>query len=425
MKKITVLISGLILIAGISLYSQDNNWSHFRGSNLDGICRTANIPVKWNDTTNILWKVPINGKGWSSPVVWGNQVWITTATSDGKQMFGVCLDKKTGKEIFNQKLFESATSYSKHDFNTYATPTPCIEEGFVYIHFGTSGTACLKTNDGSVVWKRTDLNCEHVQGPASSPIIYKNMLILHLEGTDIQYIVALDKATGKTIWKTDRPKELYDKLTPIGKKAYITPIVIKVNGKDLLISNGSAVCIAYDILTGKEVWRFVQGEDSTISMPVSENGMVYFYTGFVTQPDGEQYSELVAVDPAGKGDITSTPYVKWRLREPILQLLTPLVKDGLIYTINTKNQLICVDAKTGIPVYTRRMTAKYNSSPFYAGGNIYFTSVAGETTVIKEGKKLDIVSRNKISGEVYATPAITGNNILIRTADNLYCIGQK
>ena len=141
MKKITILISALILLSGISLYSQDNNWSHFRGSNLDGICRTANIPEKWNDTTNILWKVPISGKGWSSPVVWGNQVWITTATTDGKQMFGVCLDKRTGKEIFNQKLFESATTYSKHDFNTYATPTPCIEEGFVYIHFGTSGTA--------------------------------------------------------------------------------------------------------------------------------------------------------------------------------------------------------------------------------------------------------------------------------------------
>ncbi len=169
----------------------------------------------------------------------------------------------------------------------------------------------------------------------------------------------------------------------------------------------------------------IKGEDSTMSMPITENGIVYFYTGFVTQPDGEQYSELVAIDPAGKGDITSTPYVKWRFREPVLQLLTPLIKEGLIYTINTKNQFFCLDAATGTQVYTRRMTAKYNSSPVYAGGNIFFTSVAGETTVMKEGRRLDIVSRNKIEGEVYATPAITGNTILIRTADNLYCIGQK
>ncbi|HUX97025.1 MAG TPA: PQQ-binding-like beta-propeller repeat protein [Bacteroidales bacterium] len=425
MNKISVGISAFLILVGISLHSQDTNWSHFRGSNLDGICRTANIPVKWNDTTNILWKVPINGKGWSSPVVWGNQVWITSATTDGKQMFGVCLNKKTGKEIFNLKLFESATTYSKHDFNTYATPTPCIEDGFVYIHFGTSGTACVKTNDGSIVWKRTDLNCEHVQGPASSPIIYKNMLILHIEGTDFQYIVALDKATGKTIWKTDRPKELYDKLKPIGKKAYITPIVINIKGRDILISNGSAVCIAYDILTGKEIWRFIQGEDSTISMPVTENGIVYFYTGFVTPSEGEQYSELVAIDPGGTGDITSTPFVKWRFKEPVLQLLTPVIKDGLIYTINTKNQFNCIDAATGIPLYTRRMTAKYNSSPFYAGGNIYFTSVGGETTLIKEGRKLDIVSRNKINGEIYATPAISGNQLFIRTATDLYCISRN
>ena len=426
MKKKEIFIFAFLLLSVTCLNAQNTNWTHFRGSNLDGIAgKGVNVPTRWDDSTNVLWKVPISGKGWSSPVVWGDQVWLTTATTDGKQMFGLCLNRKTGKEIFNLKLFESASTYSKHDFNTYATPTPCIEQGFVYIHYGTSGTACVKTKDGSVAWKRTDLNCEHVQGPASSPILYKNMLILHIEGTDVQYIVALDKATGKTIWKTDRPKELYDKLKPIGKKAYITPIVINVNGKDLLISNGSAVCIAYDILTGKEVWRFVQGEDSTISMPVTENGIVYFYTGFVTPAEGEQYSELVAIDPTGKGDITATPYVKWRFKEPVLQLLTPLIKDGLIYTINTKNQFFCLDAATGTQVYTRRMTAKYNSSPVYAGGNIYFTSVAGETTVMKEGKKLDIVSRNKIEGEVYATAAITGENILIRTADNLYCIGQK
>jgi outer membrane protein assembly factor BamB len=425
MKKYIIVFLGGLLLLNYNSKAQNVNWSHFRGNNLNGISDSKDVPVQWNDSVNVLWKVPLKGKGWSSPVVWGEQVWLTTATPDGKQMFGLCLNAKSGKEVFNIKLFDSDSTYKKHDFNTYATPTACIEQGFVYIHFGTSGTACVRTKDGTVAWKRTDLKCEHIQGPASSPVIYKNMLILHLEGSDIQYIVALDKTTGKTIWKTDRPKELYDKLQPIGKKAYITPVIINVNGRDLLISNGSAACIAYDILTGKEVWRVVQGEDSTISMPVTENGIVYFYTGFVTPKDGEQYSELIAVDPAGSGDITSTPYVKWRFKEPVLQLLTPLIKDGLIYTINTKNQFNCIDAATGKQVYTKRMTAKYNSSPVYAGGNIYFTSVQGETTVIKEGRKLDIVSRNKIEGEVYATPAITGNSIIIRTADKLYCISKK
>jgi outer membrane protein assembly factor BamB len=423
-KPIIILFAGLFIIS-YNLKAQNENWSHFRGNNLDGISGSGIVPTQWNDSLNVLWKVPIKGKGWSSPVVWGDQVWFTTATSDGKQMYALCHNVKTGKEIFNIKLFESDSTYKKHDFNTYATPTPCIEQGFVYIHYGASGTACVRTKDGSVAWRRSDLKCEHIQGPASSPVIYRNMLILHLEGSDVQYITALDKNTGKTIWKTDRPKELYDKLQPIGKKAYITPVIINVNGRDLLISNGSAACIAYDVLTGKEVWRFVQGEDSTISMPFTGNGMVFFYTGFVTPKDGEQYSELIAVDPAGSGDITSTAYVRWRFKEPVLQLLTPLIKDGLIYTINTKNQMFCIDAVTGKQVYTRRMTAKYNSSPVCAGGNIYFTSVQGETTILKRGRKLDIVSRNKIEGEVYATPAITGNKLLIRTATHLYCIGTN
>jgi outer membrane protein assembly factor BamB len=412
-----VLFTGLIK-------GQTTNWTHFRGSNLDGIARESHIPVKWNDTLNILWKVPVQGKGWSSPVIWGDQIWLTTASPEGKEMKALCYSLKSGKEIFNIGLFRQDNIYTKHDFNTYATPTPCIEQGFVYVHFGTTGTVCIKTKDGTIAWKRTDLNCEHVQGPASSPFIYKNMLILHIEGTDVQYIVALDKATGKTIWKTDRPKELYDKLKPIGKKAYITPIVVPVNGKDLLISNGSAVCIAYDILTGKEVWRIVQGEDSTISMPFSEDGIVYFYTSFVTPKEGVQYCELFAVDPSGKGDVTGT-HIVWRFKEPILQLLTPVIKNGLIYTINTKNQLNCIDAKTGSVVYTRRMTARYNSSPICAGGYIYFTSVNGETTVIREGRKLDIAARNKLDGEIQATPAISGNKLIIRTSSQLYCIAEK
>ena len=268
------------------------------------------------------------------------------------------------------------------------------------------------------------MNCDHVQGPGSSPIIYKNLLILHLEGADIQYLVALDKKTGKTIWKSERPVDLYSGLEPIGRKAYITPIIIKVKGKDLLISNGSAVCIAYDPETGDEVWRVTGGEDSTISSPIFENGIVFFYTGYITPKEGEKYCELLAVDPSGSGDVTKT-HIIWRLRSPVLQLLTPLIKDGLIYTINTNNNLICLDVKTGQAIYTRRLTGKYNSSPVYAGGNIYFTSTNGETLIIKEGKQLEIIARNKLKGEVFATPAVTSGSLILRAGTNLYCIRNK
>ena len=413
----------LAISQNFSSLAQQINWTHFRGTNLDGISSEKSAPLSWNDSTNIAWKTKIDGRGWSSPVVYGNQVWLTTASEDGKQMYGVCIDFDTGKEIFRIRVFEPAKVKPKHDFNSYATPTPCIENGLVYLHFGTYGTACLRTVDGTVVWKRTDLNCDHVQGPASSPILYKDKLILHIEGADVQYIIALDKNTGKTVWKTDRPAECYDKLQKIGKKAYITPIIINVKGKDLLISNGSAACIAYDPLTGKEVWRVIEGEDSTIAMPFSENDIVFFYTSFVTPKEGEQYCELLAVDPWGEGDVTATK-ILWRMKSPILQLLTPLVRNGLIYTIDTKNNLFCIEAATGKIIYSKRLNKKFESSPVYAAGNIYFTSTDGETIIIPEGKNLEITGRNKLQGEVLATPAILRNSLIIRTSNYLYKIAS-
>ncbi len=413
----------LAIAAGFSVQSTfaQDNWTHFRGSNLNGISDAREVPVQWNDSTNILWKTDIDGKGWSSPVVLGSQVWITTATEAGRDMYGVCLDLNSGKIIFNLKLFTPDSIYGKHDVNTYATPTPCIEQDRVYLHFGTYGTACVNTADGTTLWKRTDLNCNHAQGPGASPFLYKNLLILHIEGTDVQYLVALNKLTGETVWKTERPKEIYDRLEPIGKKAYITPIIISVNEKDLLISNGSAVCIAYDPETGEEVWRIVEGEDSTIASPVTENGIIYFLPGFVTGTDGEKYAELLAVNPDGRGDIAVTN-ILWRFRSPVLQLSTPLIRDGLIYTVDTRNTLFCLDAKTGEVVYSRKLKQKYHSSPLYANGNIYFTSAKGETMVIKAGRQFELVAENKLPGEVFATPAIVANSILLRNEKSLYRI---
>ncbi len=404
--------------------SQQTNWTHFRGTNLNGISEDQNVPIIWNDSTHVIWKTYIQGKGWSSPVVFGDQIWVTSASEDGKQMAGICLDFTSGKLIYTINLFQPDSTYPKHSINTYATPTPCIEDGFVYLNFGTYGTACVDTKNGKVVWKRTDLNCDHVQGPGSSPILYKNLIILHVEGVDVQYLVALNKQTGETVWKSNRPVELYESLAPIGRKAYITPIIINVKGQDLLISNGSAVCIAYNPLTGEEVWRIVEGEDSTIAMPFFENGTVYFYPSFVTAPEGEQYTEMLAVNPEGEGDVSKTN-VLWRFKSPILQLLTPLIKDGLIYTVDTRNMLYCLDAKTGQEVYSKKLKQKYNSSPIFAGGNIYFTSVHGETMVLKPGNQLQILAENKLPGEVYATPAFLRNSILVRTDNQLYRIGMK
>ena len=403
--------------------NHDENWTHFRGSKLNGIAQVNSCPVKWSPDSNIVWKSKIHGIGWSSPVTYEDQIWLTTATEDGKEMYAVCIDFNSGETMFNINIFSPDSIYRKHNINSYATPTPCIEKDRVYVHFGKYGTACLSTKDGSIIWERNDLECLHIQGPGSSSILYKNLLILHLEGTDRQLITALDKTTGKTLWETERPKSVYDQLEPIGKKAYITPLIIDVKGRDFMISNGSAACMAYDPNTGKEIWRIIRGVDSTIAMPFHEDGTVYFHTGFEVDEKKNKFAELMAVNPDGQGNIASTN-IKWKLETPILQLSTPAIKDGLIYNVDTKNMMMCLDANTGETIWSHRLRGKYNASPIIAAGKVYFSSTNGKTTVIDEGRTLKIIAENSLEGEIWTTPVAIKDNLLIRTSEFLYRIGK-
>jgi outer membrane protein assembly factor BamB len=416
------LIFLLLLFPFLLLEAQETQplWTHFRGSSLDGTAAGSGFPVSWNDSTHVIWRTPVPGRGWSSPLVYGNQVWLST--EENRQMRALCFDWTTGDVIHDLLVFHPDTLYRKHAVNTYATPTGAIEEGRIYLHFGRYGTAGLDSETGETRWKRNDLQCDHIQGPGSSLLIYRDKLIVHMEGSDVQYIVALDKDSGATLWHTERPKEVYDKLEPIGKKAYTTPIIINVNGRDLMISNGSAACIAYDPETGEEVWRIVQGEDSTISMPVESDGTVYFYTSFVVNEAG-RYCELLAVDPNGTGNIGAS-HIKWRLASPILQLPTPVVVEDLLYTVDSRSLLSCINAGTGATIWSEKLTGKYNSSPVYADGNLYLSSTRGTTLVFKAGRSWDPVAENELEGEIWATPAMTRGAIVMRTGKYLYKIGN-
>ena len=414
----------LSLLSGIVFCQPANeNWTHFRGSRLDGIAEVKSAPIKWTADSNIVWKTAIHGRGWSSPVVFGNQVWLSTATDDGKEMYAVCVDYESGEILHDIRVFTPEKIYGKHSINSYATPTPVIESGYVYMHYGRYGTACLSIADGSIVWTRTDLECRHVQGPGSSPVLYKDLLILHLEGTDERYIIALDKSSGETIWKVDRPVEPYEPLTHIGTKAYSTPLILNVNGNDQLISNGSAVCIAYEPETGKEIWRVVRGAESTVAMPIAEAGVVYFYTGFMVDEEGNKFSELLAVNPEGTGDITDS-HVLWKRSTPILQILTPVLHKGLIHTVESDGKQYCIDAKTGEILWIQKLKGKYHASPVYADGKVYFSSIRGKVMVLGHGPEYEFLAENQLEGEIWATPAILRDRILIRTSKYLYLIGE-
>jgi len=414
----TLTLSMLI----ISCSNSQDNWTHFRGSDLNGIAAEGDYPTVWNDSTNIVWKIPVGGRGWSSPVVYDKQVWLTTASPDGKEMSALCIDLNSGELLFDVDLFKPEKVFRKHSVNSYATPTPAIEADFVYVNFGRYGTACLSTSSGEVIWSRTDMQCEHVQGSGSSLFLYEDMLIVHMEGTDVQDIYALDIETGETIWIAKRDKALLDQIEDIGKKAYVTPIVIEVDGRKLMISNGSRACSAYDIESGEEVWYIPQGEDSTISMPLFYKGKVYFYTSFVTPEAGEKYCELWAVDPKGTGNLTDN--IIWREKFPILQLLTPVISDDMLFTIDTKSELYCMDVTSGETIWKERLKGKYNSSPIVANGLVYVSTTRGETSIFKVARSYEKVAENKLSGEIWATLAFVNGSILIRTSKGLYKIEE-
>ncbi|MCK5692427.1 MAG: PQQ-like beta-propeller repeat protein [Bacteroidales bacterium] len=420
-KRILATLFTTVLVS-CGLWSQEpGSWTHFRGSKLNGISAEKGFPSTWNDSTNIAWKIRETGLGWSSPVVYGNQVWFTTANQESREMRAVCVDLKTGNKLHDRLIFQPDKLYRIHAVNSYATPTPAIEEGYIYLHFGRYGTTCLNTVSGEKVWERNDLQCEHIQGPGSSLMIYKDKLIVHLEGTDVQHIMALDKRTGETLWTAERPKELYDHMADIGKKAFVTPIVVNVKGRDLLISNGSRTCMAIDPETGEEVWQVNQGDDSTISMPVEGDGLVYFYTSFITGEDGKKYAELFAVDPDGSGDIGET-HIRWRMRAPILQLSTPVYVDGQLYTVDSRGEFFCLDAYSGEIIWSEKLKGKFHSSPIYADGLLYISSTRGETLVYRAGPEPELLAKNKLEGEIWATPALSGGAILMRTSEYLYKI---
>ena len=420
-RKISIIFN-LFLVFTLNSFGQDSgNWTHFRGSNMDGYASVEKAPLLWSDSTNIVWRVSVEGTGWSSPVVFEKQVWITSATDDGKEFFTMCYNLEDGNLLDQKTIFTCADPQPIHSTNSYATPTPCIEDGYVYVHYGTFGTACINTHNFEVVWKREDLKCDHMQGPASSPILYKNMLIVHLEGTEDPYVIALNKRTGETIWKSIRPKEIYDTLEPVYRKSYQTPIVINANGRELLISNGSYMCFAHDVNTGEVVWTIKYGYDSTVSQPLYWNGLVFVNSGWIFLDNKPYFTRQYAVDPTGKGDVTET-HVKWMYEDEVPQIPTPVIVDGRMYMVHDRGMVTCLDAMTAKVIWKEKLKGNFNSSPIYAGGNIYFINIKGVCTIIKPGDTFQKVAENDINETVKAVPSFVHDKMVLRTDKNLYLI---
>jgi outer membrane protein assembly factor BamB len=419
----------LITAAGIRPAS-GGNWPEMRGPWRDGHVQAAGdtqpigLPLHWSETENIKWKTEIPFRGWSTPVVMGGQVWLTTATGDGHDFYVLCLDAATGRIRVNKKLFHSDNPEPLgNSVNSYATPSPVIEPGRVYAHFGSYGTACLDAATAQILWQRTDLPCRHYRGPSSSPILFENLLILTMDGVDLQYTVALDKQTGRTVWRTKRSVAFNDEDVPgerakLGdlRKAHSTPIIASNAGQTLLLSAGAKAFYAYDPRTGRELWMVRHSDYSAAPRPLFDHGLAYFVSGM-------SKSELFAVKVDGHGDVTDT-HVAWRLKTHIGKYASPILVDGLIYSAAEQSFLTCLEAASGDVVWTERIGGSYEASPIYADGRLYFFSQEGVTTVIKPGRACDIVATNTLDDGLMASPSVAGKSFYIRTKTHLYRIEE-
>jgi len=390
-------------------------WHQYRGPNGDGVSSATGLPTTWSETENIKWKTPVRGKAWSSPVVWNDQIWMTTAPPDGKQLFAICLDRETGKVVHDIKVFDIAEPQYCIERNSYASPTPVVEEGRVWVHFGAHGTACLDTKTGKTLWTNQELECNHHRGPASSPIIWENLLILTFDGFDTQYLVALDKSTGKQVWRTDREFN-YGTDNGDAMKAYSTPHVVTVEGRQELVSPSAGNCAAYNPQTGKELWRVKSGGMNASCRPVVAKN-----TAFMGTADGGFH--LFAVKLGGEGDVTGS-HVEWKLSKGAPRYSSPIFAEGLLYAGSEQGVITCIEPETGDVVWQKRLGGLFMPSPIFADGKLYFFTEGGEAHVIKPGREFESLATNKLEAEFMASPAIAGKSLILRSKDAVYCIEE-
>jgi outer membrane protein assembly factor BamB len=393
------------------------DWPEFRGPTAQGIVTDGALPTEWSDTKNVLWKQPVPGKGWSSPVAAGGRIYLTTAASadggkDGElSLQALCMDGETGATKWAREVFrEGPKSPKPHSKNSHASPTPLVRGDRLYVHFGHMGTACLDL-DGNIVWKNSDLRYAPVHGNGGSPVLVDGALIFSCDGSDKQFVAALDATDGHVLWKKDRD------VHPFKGFSFGTPLVITVGDKKQVVSQGSNVVIAYDPKSGDEIWRVRYEGYSLVPRPVYGNGLLYLSTGF-------DAPKLLAIRPDGKGDVTDN-HVAWTVEKNAPNSPSLLLLGDRLYMVSDHGILSCLDAKTGDEIWHERVGGDYSASPIAADGKIYLLSEDGIGVVVKAGDKFELVAKNPIKEKTLASYGVLDGSLLIRTETSLYRIGAK
>lgn len=445
--RIFWLVAGLLqLVTSASAVGiQDvEHWNQFRGPRGDG-STSARLPLEFREgSPEILWKTPLSGRAWSSPVVWGDRIWLTNAPEiqnppglsdfdaiptvlppplDPPLRFSaVCLDATTGAVLKDLKVFDVVHPQYTHQTNSYASGTPVVEAGRLYVHYGSHGTACIDTDTDQILWQRTDLYCHHWRGAGSSPIVHGDLLYVAFDGYDHQFLVALNKHTGETVWRRDRD---IDFGTDDGdaKKAYSTATILEIDGRTLVVSPFAAATTAYDALTGATVWTVFHGGMNAAARPLVGNGLVYIVAG-----DGRD--AVVAVDPRidaaadSDGANGGDERIRWRLGRSTPKRPSPLLVGPSFFMLEDKGVLSWIDGRSGEVITNDRVSGNYWASPLLANDRIYTFSQEGKITVLQADETLKVLAVNQLDEGMNASPAVHGDRLILRTFGHVYCIGE-
>lgn len=417
MSKLSILCGVVLAIANVALAE---NWPQFRGPNGQGISAETNLPVKWSATENIAWRVEIPGLGWSSPIIWGDRIFLTTATEGGVGCHVMCLDRASGKVLWDKQVFQQQLK-RKEQKNSYATPTPVTDGQLVYAAFN-DGSLCALDFDGNIAWINRDVPFYSQHGLGASPIIYEDLLIQPRDASsetgdkyvgwqkpwDKSFILALDKKTGKEKWRGKRG---------MSRIAHVTPCIWRDGDKAQLISAAGDVVQGHDLASGELIWTSYGAGEGVVPSVVLGDGVVYNATGFTR-------TTIRATKLGGKGDVTKT-HVLWNQTTGAPTMSSFVLAKGYLFAVKEDGMAVCLDQKTGQVVWKQRLRGQFSPSPIFADGKIYFLSEQGEATVIEPGPQYKPIAVNRVEEECQASFAVSGGQIFLRTGKALYCIGKR
>jgi outer membrane protein assembly factor BamB len=405
----------LLFSLALTLPASAENWPEFRGPTGQGIYAGKGLPLGWSPTKNVVWKSAIPGRGWSSPIVWEGRVYLTTAVPVEDKAWtleALCLDAATGKLLWRTEVFrEDGEKAPKiHSKNSHASPSPSTDGQRLYVHFGHQGAAALDL-EGKVLWRNTEHPYEPVHGNGGTPILVDDKLVFSGDGSDQQFLVALDKTTGKTIWKTDR------RCTAVKKFSFGTPLLITTGGKRQIVSPASDAVTAYDPASGAEIWRARYTGYSVTPRPVFGHGMIFLSTSF-------DRPTLLAIRADGTGDVTKSHLV-WSTAKGAPHTPSPLLIGEELYMVSDNGIASCLDADTGKVHWQERIGGNFSASPLYADGKIYLQSEDAVTTVLAAGTKFTNLAQSKLNERTLASSAVADGAIYIRTESALYRIQKR